>query len=512
MKWKKYNINIRDMAPVLVLASTPVLICLIVCFKEGIMLNNVYLANSLWNDEILYYKMIEAVAEHNQPLGYFGYNESIANIGRFGSWSPALFIFYIIYAKVFGWSMMSPIYCNIALMTIAMGIFACLVHPTMRQTLNICLLYCSCMLITRYVFSGMTEVSVYFLLIIYTGITIRMMREDGFKIRYVVCLNLLAFLLVIMRPYWLLLVVLPGIYCYQKKKQKSIVICEILWLFSCAVIYFIISRDFCAAYYTEIVKLERYELLFIQPMQGLYRIIYILIFSIWRILQDIGEGIVNGDPIGGIYALYFMAIAYFAYLLYKRFYGDNKNKIVLGFWMAYFCVMLLAIIYLYDIDVGGRHAMSFLLVLIFVIPIVETSAKRFAMIFFFCVWIFVIRATDNFTYQIPVYTEEKGNALQHGKEELEKVEFLNLDDADPWDNTIIWLLGDETMIDFTFLYALPGGTGIELCFKGYVLDNFKDLKPRYILTNIGEEVDLLCMQEGKERIAEYGNVHIWKLR
>ena len=42
--------------------------------------------------------------------------------------------------------------------------------------------------------------------------------------------------------------------------------------------------------------------------------------------------------------------------------------------------------------------------------------------------------------------------------------------------------------------------------------DFESLLPKYILTNAGEEIDLLCSKKAKEKMAEYGNVHIWRLR
>ena len=42
--------------------------------------------------------------------------------------------------------------------------------------------------------------------------------------------------------------------------------------------------------------------------------------------------------------------------------------------------------------------------------------------------------------------------------------------------------------------------------------NFDQLKAKYIITNAGEEIDLLCKDKKKELKAEYANVHIWKLR
>ena len=76
---------------------------------------------------------------------------------------------------------------------------------------------------------------------------------------------------------------------------------------------------------------------------------------------------------------------------------------------------------------------------------------------------------------------------------------------------VIWLYTDDLFIKWQDLYAFPSGIGINLCMKQYVLDNFDNLKSKYIMTNLGGDVDIKCLQSGKELLAEYGEVHIWKL-
>ena len=101
---EKISGNYRQIIKVLLLVSLPLIMCYIACLKDGISLGDIYLGNSKWNDEVLYYKITEAVSKFNGPLGNFGYNGSSAELGHFGAWSPVVFVFYIIWAKIFGWS------------------------------------------------------------------------------------------------------------------------------------------------------------------------------------------------------------------------------------------------------------------------------------------------------------------------------------------------------------------------------------------------------------------------
>lgn len=504
------KIDYKYILSVLGFAFTPLLSCLLLCLRvcHTFNLNSIFIANSSWNDEIFYYKMIEGMAKYNMPLGYFGYNGSVANIGTLGPWNPVIMLLHVMYAKIFGWSMMSPIYCNILLMMISMTVFAMLVRPSLRQTLFICLLYCSHTFMTRYTLSGMMESSIYALVIVFLGISIKMYRNpDDIKIRYAIIMNAVLFLLFQMRPYFLLLMVLPGYFWYKKTHKKSAIIIEAVWSLFCCVISVFISRNFCAAFVEGMIKLGWVRTLLDSPMDGIHTIMYMLVSSI----QEIWESFINGNiyklPMGGIYFIYFIAIAYFICMLLANA-DDKKRKIWLSYWLFYFCAMFFAFIYLANVGNGVRYAAAFVLIFIFIYSFEAESVKKYALFLAAFLWAFGIKEADSCIYSLPAYTDEKEAALEKGRNDMIKADFCDLDSDIPWDNTVIWSIS----ANHTYLYALPEGVGIELYFNGNIMENFTELQPKYIMTSIGDEVDLLCEQEEKEMIAEYGNVHIWRLR
>lgn len=502
----------KRLITVVVFATMPILTCLIMCLRYGISLGDIYIANSTWNDEALYYKLVESIVEYGQPLGFFGYNGSFAKIGHFGAWSPLILCFYAIYALIFGWTMMSPIYCNILLMTIAMIIFAWLVKPTKRQTVCICLLYvCNC-IVTRYMLSVVTETAIYSLLLIFLAVSVKMWgQENKCNFSYVIMLNILACILVLMRPYWILLLIIPGYYMYRSLKKKSPIIIEFGVSVVVVIAYFWINRNLCAEYFTSIINFDWLKLLFTEPIDGIYNILHMFVSSIYEILQDVGDGVVNGAASGGAYAVYLVIMVYLVYML-TNVHKEKTRRIGLLYWLAYFVIMLLAIIYLYDVYVGSRHIMAFVFISVFVVALIETSTKRFLILLFAFIWLFNIRGTYDSMYTLPIYTEEKANVLQTGKNILQENMVLDAESDNAWDNTVIWVYRDVTSMDFTHLYALPAGVGINCCTKEYVSANFDALQARYIITNIGEDIDRLCTEKEKELIAEYGTVHIWKLR
>ena len=57
------------------------------CYRTP--LNEVWLPTTMNNDEALYNRQVVSVLTHGGPQGYFGYQESTADIGRYGTWGPA---------------------------------------------------------------------------------------------------------------------------------------------------------------------------------------------------------------------------------------------------------------------------------------------------------------------------------------------------------------------------------------------------------------------------------------
>ena len=78
----------------------------------GVSLGKIYLPASAWSDEVYYAKQLSAVVNHGVPQGYFGFNESHAEIGRFAAWGPAVFYLYAIPGLIFR-GQNAFLYCNL---------------------------------------------------------------------------------------------------------------------------------------------------------------------------------------------------------------------------------------------------------------------------------------------------------------------------------------------------------------------------------------------------------------
>ena len=121
----------------IVFALLPLLLCIIHCAIKGHAIWDVYIPAGKWNDELLYYKQVEAIIKGGYPAGYYGYNESCAKMLSFGAWSPVLFFPWVIWGLLFGWGLTSPIYCNIFLLSVSLVAFILLAKPDLKQSLSI---------------------------------------------------------------------------------------------------------------------------------------------------------------------------------------------------------------------------------------------------------------------------------------------------------------------------------------------------------------------------------------
>ena len=124
-----------------VMGLLPLICCIVHCKLQGYGLRDVYLPASQWNDELFYFKQVEAILESGYPYGYYGFNEGHASYLSFAAWSPVLVIPWVIWGALFGWNMLSPIFCNIFLMGAAIAIFVFLTRPSKKQMGMLAVLY-----------------------------------------------------------------------------------------------------------------------------------------------------------------------------------------------------------------------------------------------------------------------------------------------------------------------------------------------------------------------------------
>lgn len=135
-----------------------------------------------WNDEGGWYKQVEAILQYGHPLGYWGYNESFAQIGTFGPWGIAPLLPYALFGKIFGWQLNTMAIANISFLSISLLLFVLMTKPSNKQVILLIIAYLSLYIAISYSLTSMSEGLRYSCAIILTGFIIwveRCTRSDS---------------------------------------------------------------------------------------------------------------------------------------------------------------------------------------------------------------------------------------------------------------------------------------------------------------------------------------------
>ena len=124
---------------------------------------------------------------------------------------------WILWGLLFGWNLLSPVICNIVLLTITMFVFVWLVKPTWKQLGILTVLFSLYSLFVRYMLSGMPEVICFSLLILFYGLAMSYLKKESCG--KLTAMFVISVLLTLMRPYMLLFLALACYFwiCRNKK-------------------------------------------------------------------------------------------------------------------------------------------------------------------------------------------------------------------------------------------------------------------------------------------------------
>ena len=132
-----------------------------------------------WNDEVGWYNQVEAILQYGRPLGYWGYNESFAQIGTFGPWGIAPLLPYALFGKIFGWQLNSMAIANISFLSFSLFLFTLMTKPSNRQVIYLITAYLSLYIVIGYSLTSMSEGLRYSCAIVLTGFIIWVERCTG---------------------------------------------------------------------------------------------------------------------------------------------------------------------------------------------------------------------------------------------------------------------------------------------------------------------------------------------
>ncbi len=550
--WKKDKRYVRLLQAVL-MALLPIVCCLVYCGAKGQSIGKVYLPASEWNDELFYFKQVEGIVHYGYPQGYFGFNESHALKLSFAAWSPVLVFPWILWGILFGWNLLSPVICNILLLTLAMFLFVWLVKPSWKQIGALTLLFCLYTPFVRYMLSGMPEIICFSMLIVFYALTINYL--ENIKTYKLVLLFVLSGLLTLMRPYMLLFLLLPVFLWVRKSKWKGVlgsgaVLCVVL---GC---YALVKHYLGAEYFTSLFFTEWITTFFTDGIgagfHNFFGTLYYMGTAFWHhTVEGFRSGLASGAFFGGY--LVMMTILLWQTVADWRSVRKEANAETVGaeaestgkaktnrepvalktrlvveaHLLFSFIGMLFALLLMYKLTEGSKHLLTFMAVGVFIVSLMRTRTfKKVVLLGATFAYLYMYMAVDPYDYQVPFAQQELVAQVEEWRTVFGENLKLSEENVPNYTNSIIWVFSDTVeqtgaagdtaepaitvSLKWQLLYSLPEGFGISCCMPDYVTENLESLNSRYLATVAGGSIDKLCSNAGYREIARDSDMVVYE--
>lgn len=553
--WKRDRRYVTLIKAVL-LALLPVLCSAVRCAVDQRGIGDVYLPACEWNDELFYFKQVEGMIHYGYPLGYFGFNESHALKLSFAAWSPVLVFPWILWGLLFGWNLLSPIFCNLLLLTGACILFVWLAKPTWKQLGILSLLFCLYTPFSRYILSGMPEIICFSMLIVFYSLAVNYLNRE--RVWKLVVLFVMAGVMTLMRPYLLLFLLLPAYLWIRRARWKGA-------LGSAAVIAVVLAAYIWtkhylgAEYFAPLFFTDWAEAFFRQGLFGGIRFtlgkLYYMGKGFWsHLVQGLRTGLASGAYFGGyLVMLLVLAVqciadgrklrrlsriraaesgekpaAETAQAAEEKLTVEQQESaivrvrsrlIIQGHLLFSFIAMLFALLLMYKLTEGSKHLLTFMAAGIFVVSLMETRYfKKAVLLGATFAYLYLYMAVDPYDYQVPFRQEELESQVSEWKDVFaEKLKIDRTGELPGYDNVMIWVFNDQhpdgsyENVAWQLLYGLPEGFGISCCMPDYVMENLEHLQSRYLATLAGGRIDGLCADAGYREIGRDEDLVVYEL-
>ncbi len=503
----------------IVIVLFPVLCCIMLCAKDGKIVTDIYLPNSEWNDELIYYKQVEAAINYGEPIGYYGYNESHAEVSSFATWGPAVLIPWIIWGKLFGWHFYSPMLANLFFIMCSFGIFAISAKPNWKQTIAFLFMNVLFLPLPRYILSSMPEVYAYGFSVIILSLSISCLSR--FKWYKIFLMLALIMFLTLMRPYMLALILFPGYLVWKKNKlaEIGVVACGL----GSVAAYVVYTNKLCADYFLDSVNLIWLETFLNNRFSvGVEVLYWTLVKSVKEYIFTLSEGIFYRIPRGAYCVTFVLVFILLFTIVLKRKKDDEYKKNLKLLWITVtaFLGMFFAVLLFYpQTQPGAKHLVVFVFLGVFVL--IMWPSKFFIREFLFavcCLYLFFIPTeyAQDFYYDMPYYSENEIDEYQYWETVFDALEADN-QGSDYYDNTIAWIMTDYGsdayyVTPFGYLYAAPEGYGINCCMIDYFLQNYEQMQSKYVFVSAGGNVDSIYTEKGIKELGRTNSAVLYQIR
>lgn len=501
------------------MALLPLVCCVVTCALEGRTITDAYLPASEWNDELIYYKLVEGIVDFGFPQGYFGFNESHSELFSFAAWSPVLVWPWVLWGLIFGWNLLSPIICNIVLVSLAMFLFVWFAKPSKKQIGILAVLFICFTPFTRYMLSGMPEVICFAMVIVTFALSVSYLQKE--HIGKLIALFVMTATMTLMRPYLIVFMLFP-LYFLLKKKKWPGAIGDIAILLVTGLTYMLIKKYMSAEYFNPLFRTDFITAFGGGFLAGIKNLVYQILVKGKEYFAMLIEGFKSGLAAGAYFGGFWVMLVILAIQAVHNFRKKQKEQFILnGFLAACFVAMWLALLLMYKPFEGSKHLITFMVVGLFAISLMETRFyKKMIVTAAVCVYLYgVLAEAHPYDYQIP-YRHAELEAAVAGWQEIFAGEMtLAEEDAPNFENTVIWTLYDNsvgdgtlTMTPWQYLYGLPNGFGVNCCYPEYVVEHFDELQSKYLIVIPGGSVEAFFEEKGVTKLAEKDGVILYRLR
>ena len=519
----------------------------------------VSLITSEWNDELFYFKQVEAIIDHGYPMGYYGFNDGHALSLSFAAWSPVLVWPWVLLGIIFGWTMKSVFVYNAIIYSAALILFGIMTKPSVKQTMAIAVWFFAFFLNLRYIYSCMPEVICFAHLLVFWGCMLGFFRTS--KKGYLTGAIVLGSLMTWMRPYMILFLVFALLVMFVKasgKRNKFIAFFISFGVIGVtAFIYYLLNHFLSAEYfmpffYTDFIT-TFFTAGFKAGVHNLFGTLYYKGMDFFRFMKD--AFYIDSAP-GMFFDIYLfmMAVQGIQLIAERRAAGKSvaaeadavtekaagksvaaetesapentaekadrkilRRKIADNLGGSFYCrlymlfadfALLVAILLMYKLIEGSKHLLTFIAVGVILMIAKKERSWICALLMSICLIYFgVFHAVGNdYDFGIPKQTAQSEARYEYFRSAFD--EGIKLDPASvpSYDNAVIWEFrdivdGESVTTDWQMLYAVPSGTGINCCFD-YSYDNFDDLKTRYISAPSGGRIEERCIEAGYRLVAK----------
>ena len=452
------------------------------------------LSEGLWlpmsnnSDEVIYNRQLAAVLRDGQIHGYFGYNESHAEMGRFSTWGPFVIWLYAFPGWIVGAGYNTMFWCNM--------IFAILMWTvyTFRMGKKQWLIFATELLCLwlplRQIFTGTSEPLHFFLLAVVISCT----RDEWHGAVGKVAALVACTLETIIRPYGVVLFLFPLVVGWKQRNEKGWALgIGILALASTTFSLWVMNM-LSAPFWEQSLDFSIFQKIGQRDISG--AIIYFfekLIHAFAELKNDYLIPTLKGEAenyIADVGHAFLRIVVMMTVVAVLCVYDAVKRKPVKEKVSGLVCatIIFLAIMVLYVPAQLYRYS-AFICLTLLMVSVQETVS------ILLCVPLIILLFwPENFVRinSLPRYNVNMATQIRQMTQALTLSQSQFAESEEPWQHTLSFSYGD---LHFGYLYAVPAGMGIQFDLNAYIADPENTICSQYVMVNHGTQAEARLLAE-----------------